>query len=50
MILAEIRIPLKANGDKTTVKVDRFDEKRQHGDVVVGVMFTDGTVAYLGAT
>lgn len=48
MTLTELRALLKAAGHKTTVAIDRFDVKRDHGATVgVDVMFTDGTVAYL---
>jgi hypothetical protein len=46
--LTQLRALLKAAGYKTTVEVDRFDVKRQHGAIVgVDVMLTDGTTAYL---
>lgn len=48
MTLTEIRALLRARGYKSTVAIDRFDVKRDHGAVTgVEVMFTDGTVAYL---
>ena len=47
MTLTEIRTLLKAASYKITVKVDRFDVKRAAGEIIVDVMFTDGSVAYL---
>jgi|GEM_PF-6109684 len=48
MTLTKLRALLKQHGHQTTVEIDRFDVKRQHGIVVgVDVILADGTVAFL---